>query len=56
MEKIYEYYEIAASKDSYIVPSNTVTQNNYYLITGFELINPGFCLDLLDILNFETLF
>ena len=30
MEKIYEYYEIAASEDSYGVRSNIVAQTNYY--------------------------
>ena len=30
MEKNYEYYEIAASEDSYRVRSDTVAQNNCY--------------------------
>ena len=31
MEKVYKYYEIAASEDPYRVRSNTVAQNNCYL-------------------------
>ena len=30
MEKIYEYYEITASEDSYRVRRDTVAQNNCY--------------------------
>ena len=36
--------------------SDAVAQNNGYKITGFELINPEYCTDLLGILKFETLF
>ena len=28
MKKVYKYYKIAASEDSYRVRSDTVTQNN----------------------------
>ena len=28
--KVYKYYEIATSEDSYRVRSNTVVQNKYY--------------------------
>ena len=30
MEKVYKYYEIAASEDSYRVRSDTVAQSNCY--------------------------
>ena len=30
MEKVYEYYEIVASEDSYRVHIDTVSQNHYY--------------------------
>ena len=57
MENVYKYYETAASEDSYRVRSDTVAQNNCYEITGFELINPEYCIDLSNILKFErTLF
>ena len=56
MEKVYKYYEIAASEDPYRVRSNTVAQNNCYLITRFELITLEYCIDILDILKFKTLF
>ena len=55
-KKIYKYYKIAASEDSYRVRSDTVAQNTCYYITGFELINLEYCIDNLDILKFETLF
>ena len=53
MEKVYKYYKVAISEDSYRVHIDSVTQNNCFWITGFELINPESCLDL-DTL-FETL-
>ena len=30
MEKVYKYYKIAASEDSYKVRIDTVSLNNYY--------------------------
>ena len=56
MEKVYEHYETGDSEDSYRGRSDAVAQNNCYKITGFELINPEHCIDLLDILKFKTLF
>ena len=56
MEKVDKYYKIAASDDSYRVHSDTVAQNNCYEITDFELINPQYCIGILDISKFETLF
>ena len=34
MEKVFKYYQIAASEDSYRVCIEAVMQNNCYLITG----------------------
>ena len=34
MQKIFKYYQIAASEDSYRVYIEAVLQNNCYLITG----------------------
>ena len=37
MEKNYEYYEIAASEDSYSVRSDTVAQNKLTLNYGLRV-------------------
>ena len=37
MKKVCQYYKIAASKVSHRVCIDTMSQNNYHLITGFGL-------------------
>ena len=37
MERVYKYYEIAASEESYRVRSKTVAQNNKYLLLNYGL-------------------
>ena len=46
MGKVYEYYEIAVSEDSYRVRIDTVSQNNCCSIKGYESINPDNSIDL----------
>ena len=55
MEKVYKYYEIAASEDCYRVRSDTVTQSKL-LNYGIELINHEYYIDILDILNLKRYF
>ena len=47
---------ITVSEECYRVRSDTVAQNNGYKITGFELINPEYCIYLLGILKSESYF